>query len=97
MQVALYDLDWNFHPEFSISTPHSILVLKPVSKPKSLDQMLHAAAVLSKGFPELRVVLYEVDDKPYFGELIFSSAAGFNDFYNPEFLRILGDLTILNK
>ena len=59
--------------------------------------MLHAAAVLSKGFPELRVDLYEVDDKPYFGELTFSSAAGFNNFYTPEFLRILGDLTIFNK
>ena len=97
VQVALYDLDWNFHPEYSISTPHYILADKPMPKPKSLDQMLHAAAVLSKGFPELRVDLYEVDDKPYFGELTFSSAAGFNDFYTPEFLRILGDLTILNK
>lgn len=97
VQVAVYDLDWNFHPEYSISTSHYILAGKHLPRPKSLDQMLHAAAVLSKGFPELRVDLYEVDDKPYFGELTFSSAGGFNNFYTPEFLRILGDLTILNK
>ncbi len=97
VQVALYDIDWNFHPEYSISTPHYILADAPIPRPKSLDKMLYAAAVLSKGFPELRVDLYEVDAKPYFGELTFSSAGGFNDFYTSEFLRILGDLTILNK
>ena len=57
--------------------------------------MLHAASILSKGFPELRVDLYEVDNKPYFGELTFTSAGGFNDFYSQDFLNILGDMTIL--
>jgi hypothetical protein len=34
---------------------------------------------------------YEVDGKPYFGEMTFTPAAGFNDFYTQEFLNILGD------
>lgn len=66
-------------------------------RPKSLDTMLKVASVLSKGFPEVRVDLYEVDNKPYFGELTFTSAGGFNDFYTPDFLKILGDLTIIKE
>lgn len=93
VNVGVYDLDWNFHPEYSISTSHYILSDKKIPKPKSLNRMLQAAAIISKGFPELRVDLYEVDGKPYFGEMTFSSAAGFNDFYTDEFLNILGDLT----
>ncbi len=89
--VATYDLDWNFHPEYSISNPHYVLSDKTLPKPKSLDKMLEAAAILSKGFPELRVDLYEVDDKPYFGEMTFSAAAGLNYFYTQEFLDILGE------
>lgn len=95
VDVGVYDLDWNFHPEFSISTPHYRLTDIAVPRPKSLDQMLRAASILSKGFPELRVDLYEVDNKPYFGELTFTSAGGFNDFYSQDFLNILGDMTIL--
>lgn len=91
--VGIYDLDWNFHPEYAVSTPHYRLSDKAIPKPKSLDRMLEVAAKLSKGFPVLRVDLYEVDGKPYFGELTFSALAGFNDSYTDEFLNILGDLT----
>ena len=96
-EVALYDTEWNFHPEFSVSEPHYVLSKTGVPKPISLQQMLEAAAILSKGFPELRVDFYEVDGKPYFGELTFSSAGGFNDFYTPEFLRVLGNKCIISK
>lgn len=94
VEVGIYDLDWNFHPEYSRSTSHYVLS-HSIPKPKSLDKMLEAASVLSKGFPELRVDLYEVDGKPYFGELTFTSAGGINNFYTDEFLKILGDLTDL--
>jgi len=96
VKVGLYDLDWNFHPEYSVSTEHYILSNVIIPKPESLSKMILAAAILSKGFPELRVDMYEVDGKPYFGELTFSSAAGFNDFYSEEFLNILGNLTHIN-
>lgn len=97
VEVGVYDLNWNFHPEYSISTPHYKLAKTTIPRPKSLDTMLEVASVLSKGFPEVRVDLYEVDNKPYFGELTFTSAGGFNDFYTPDFLKILGDLTIIKE
>lgn len=93
-EVGLYDLEWNFHPEYSISKPHYILG-HPIPKPKTLDKMLKAAAILSKGFPEVRIDLYETGGKVYFGEMTFTSAAGFNDFYTDDFLKILGKLTVI--
>lgn len=90
-EVGVYDTDWNFHPEYSVSNSHYILSDKVLPRPASLDEMLRAASVLSKGFPELRMDFYEVDGKPYFGEMTFSSASGMNNFYTPEFLHILGD------
>lgn len=91
-EVGVYDTEWIMHPEFSNSTSHYILSKQAIPCPKSLKQMLEAASILSKDFPELRVDFYEVDGKPYFGEMTFTSASGLNSFYSQEFLNILGDL-----
>lgn len=93
--VGVYDLDWNFHPEFSVSTPHYKLSDQPIPRPHSLDAMLNAASRLSKGFPEVRVDFYEVDDKPYFGEMTFTASAGFISYYSPKFQNLLGSLVKL--
>lgn len=91
VEVATYDLDWNLRPEVGVSTHHYKSAKKKLPRPKSLNKMLEAASILSEGFPEVRVDLYEVDNKPYFGELTFSSAGGFMNFYTPEFLVELGN------
>ncbi len=96
VQVGVYDLDWNFHPEYSVETDHYRIAKKQLPRPVALDKMLEAASILSKGFPQVRVDLYEVDGKAYFGELTFTSNAGFNNFYTEEFLRELGSQVILN-
>jgi hypothetical protein len=57
--------------------------------------MLNAASRLSKGFPEVRVDFYEVDDKPYFGEMTFTASAGFISYYSPKFQNLLGSLVKL--
>ncbi len=90
VKVATYDLDWNFHPEYSVHTHHYHIAEKLIPKPKSLDVMLQMAASLSQGFPEVRVDLYEVDDKPYFGEMTFTSNMGFMEFYTEDYLQYLG-------
>lgn len=91
VQVGVYDLDWNFHPECSVSTDHYILSDKVMPRPASLQRMIEVAAILSKGFPQVRCDLYEVNGKVYFGELTFTSSAGLNVFYTQEFLNELGD------
>lgn len=47
-------------------------------KPKCMDEMFEIAMQLSKGIPHLRVDLYEVNDKIYFGETTFYSQSGFD-------------------
>lgn len=89
--VASYDLDWNYHPEHSISTSHYILSTKLVPKPQCLDEILNAAKILSEGFPEVRVDFYVINNRPYFGEMTFSSNAGYMQFYTKEFLLELGN------
>lgn len=59
--------------------------------------MMEIASKISKGFPTLRVDLYEVNGKVYFGEMTFAASAGFVNFHTQEFLDILGDLIILPK
>ena len=95
VDVMVYDLQWNAHPEYSVPTEHYHLATELIPRPQCLERMLEMASILSKGFPQLRVDLYEVSGKPYFGELTFTAAGGFNDFYTPEFCQILGNLTVL--
>lgn len=90
VEVATYDLEWNFHPEYSVFTKHYIRAKQLLPKPKSLQQMLEIAAKLSAGFPQVRVDLYEVDGKPYFGEMTFSSNYGMMDFYTQQYQEYLG-------
>lgn len=87
--VMIYDLQWNAHPEYSVFNAeyrHG----KILPKPKNLDKMLEVAQKLSKGFPILRVDLYNINGKIYFGELTFTSQGGMMDFYTQEFLLRLG-------
>lgn len=87
--VMTYDLNWNPHPEVSIFNS-DYLEGAPIPKPKNLNKMISIAETLSHGFPEVRVDLYNVNGKIYFGELTFTSQGGFMDFYTPAFNVELG-------
>lgn len=95
VEVATYDLEWNTVSNAGVSTSHYRAASQMLPKPASLDKMLKAAALLSRGFSQVRVDLYEVDNKPYFGELTFTSAGGLMNFYTPEYLVELGKQTLL--
>lgn len=95
--IDTYDTNWKKVKGCSVDAYHYHEDDKDLPKPKSLDKMLEAASILSKGFPEVRVDLYEVDDKPYFGELTFTSSSGYMVTFTPEYLLRLGSLIKLNK
>ncbi len=67
-----YDLNWNLMDFRWIYEPSG----KLHPKPKLLDEMIHIARVLSKGFPFVRVDLYEVSGRIYFGEMTFFHGGG---------------------
>ena len=54
--------------------------LNPVARPGNLDDMKRICRELSKDKPFVRVDLYEVDGKEYFGELTFYPAGGYKEW-----------------
>lgn len=89
--VLTYDIDWNPHPEYSVFNS-DYLQGAPMPKPENYEQMIDMAAALSQGFPELRVDLYNINGKIYFGELTFTSQGGINNFFQQPFLEMCGKL-----
>lgn len=88
--VMTYDRDWNAHPEFSVFDSRyrrgDIL-----EKPSNLRGLIDVAEKLSKPFPVVRVDLYHINGKIYFGEMTFTSLGGMMNFYTQDFLNMLGD------
>ena len=63
-----------------------------------ITKMKELSELLSKGIPHLRVDFYEVNGKPYFGELTFSHWSGLVPFEPEEWDKIFGDwITLPSK
>ena len=75
MQVTLdlFDMDWNPIPEI-VSSGLEHPGNGKLPKPENLDEMVRIAKILSNDFKFVRVDLYELEGKVYFGELTFSPA-----------------------
>ena len=59
--------------------------------PKNAEKMFEIARLLSKDFKFVRVDLYDVDGKIYFGELTFNSGSGRELIYPIEYNTIVGE------
>lgn len=68
---------------------------KKIKKPKMFEQMKELAAKLSKGLPEVRVDLYEVNGRIYFGEYTFFHHGGVVPFHPDKWDFIWGEQIIL--
>lgn len=86
--IDYFDDDWNLL-NLRQNFPNS---QKPLTRPKTLDKMLDISSKLSKGFPFLRVDLYEVNGKIYFSEFTFYSDDGMNKFVPEDWDFKLGEL-----
>lgn len=76
LKVNFYDLEWNLLP-FERYYPRS---QRSIPKPKKFNDMIEYAKVLAKPFPFVRVDLYELNDRIYFGELTFFPGGGVECF-----------------
>ena len=83
-----YDVDWN---RVDVTTDHDQFE-EPFQKPENLEEMLSVAKILAEDFPFVRVDLYNVDGKIYFGELTFYPWSGYVKFSPEDFDRELGAL-----
>ena len=87
----VYDKDWNF-----IDCRMRLENGGKVKKPYMLNKMKSLAEALAQDFKYVRVDLYNIDSKIYFGELTFSPAAGFQQFIPAKWDRILGNKLVLH-
>jgi hypothetical protein len=85
----LYTLEWELLP-FSFNYPSHPECVFP--KPDGLEKMIALARILSKGIPFVRVDLYNINGKIYFGELTFFPASGVGRFTPHEWDYKLGEL-----
>ena len=82
-----YDMDFN-HLDLINIHPNTD---KHIEKPKMFDEMKEIAAKLSKGMRHVRIDLYELNGKIYFGEYTFFHGGGFQLCQPPEWEHRLGD------
>lgn len=66
-------------------------------KPLSFEKMKMFAEILGEGMPHVRIDFYEVDGKPYFGEMTFFHWSGMTPFEPEKWDRIFGSYLTLPK
>jgi len=71
---AVYDTDWN---KLNCSLDAHFVISNEVDeKPEKFDELLDVARKLAKGFPQVRVDFYIINNKIYFGEITLATASG---------------------
>lgn len=87
-----YDLEWN-----ELNWSYGFDKYKgEIEKPKNLNEMIEIAKKLSSRFQFVRVDLYLVENKIYFGELTFSPGAGLLIFKPEEINEVVGNYININ-
>ena len=85
--------DMNFKPLTYISrTDHPANYTLKDEKPKTWDLMIEYARKLSEDFKYVRVDLYQINGKVYFGELTFIPAAAYIKYTDDKIDFILGEM-----
>ena len=72
-KFCFYDLDWHKIKE---AKPRANYLDIDLPKPENLDELINIAKKLSEQFIFIRVDLYSIANKVYFGELTFAPNAG---------------------
>ena len=77
-KVNFYDMNWNYIDMRESFYKNS---KQQAQRPENFDKMVDIVRKLAKNFQFVRVDLYDIDGKIYFGELTFTPASGKNPFY----------------
>lgn len=88
-----FDLEWN-HLPFTNGHPNS---KQKICKPQNFAVMIELSRKLSQGFPHVRVDLYNVNGRIYFGELTFFHWSGLTPFVPEEWDYRFGEFLHLPK
>lgn len=86
-----FDMDFK-HLPITNGHPNSEKILE---KPKNFEEMKSIASILSKGIPHVRVDLYSVNGRTFFGEMTFTHWSGFVPFKPHEWDARIGAWVVL--
>lgn len=93
--VMTYDRVWNPRPDLCVfDSRYREGRVRP--KPENLDEMIRVAETLVKPFPFVRLDLYNINGKIYFGEMTFTPLGGMVNFHSQSFLNEMGEKINLN-
>ena len=93
--IDFYDMKWE-HQEFN--GLGKFKMANDCKKPANFDEMVNISKKLCKEFDFVRVDLYDIGNKVYFGELTFTPADGAGAFYPIEYdLKIASLLKVGDK
>lgn len=92
--IDFYDMEWHLMP-FSGLSLDAKRSAEPCTKPQNLNTMIGIARTLSQGHPFLRIDLYNIEGKIYFGELTLYPASGLGKFTPFEWDEKVGEMIVL--
>ena len=97
--IDFFDMEWRHQDFIGLANKENELKHSKnnIEKPKKFDTMVVLSKKLSKNIPFVRVDLYNLDGKIYFGELTFFPANGMGRFYPSIWNYKIGELLKLNK
>ena len=87
VKFDFFDTDFN-HLDITNIHPQSGL---QIEKPMNFEKMVEIARKLSKGIKFVRIDLYNIDGKIYFGEFTFFHGGGFYLFHPDRWEKEFGD------
>ena len=90
----VYDLNWELQPWNQEAYAH---YEKPIPRPENFEKMIEIATILAQSFSHVRVDLYNVNGKVYFGEMTFTNGGGYDRILPVEYDKKLGELWELPK
>lgn len=93
LRFDFYDMDFN-HLDLYNLHPNSDRILE---KPSTFEEMKSLCRKLTKGMKFVRLDLYEIDGKIYFGEYTFFHGGGFHLFSPEKWEQSLGSLISINR
>ena len=85
----VYDLEWKLQSWNQYTYGNAE---EEIKMPENFDEMIEVAKKLSRGFPHVRVDLYNIHGKIYFGEMTFTNGSGFEPILPREYDLMLGNM-----
>ena len=93
--IDFFDMNWQHQKFVGLNIASGPASVCPV-QPHNFHTMKLIASKLSKGEPFMRIDLYTINDKIYFGEITLFPAGGFGNFIPKEWYYKMGKLININ-